>query len=82
MADIETNGNAEIFDFMRVRFDRLDEDHSAPAVSLRVCSAALDAMPGRAAFAVTRSLAKAKARYPRAQAWVQVRGGIWCFESE
>jgi hypothetical protein len=39
-------------------------------------------MPGRSAFAVTRSLAKAKARYPWAQAWVQVRGGILCFESE
>ena len=38
-------------------------------------------MPGRSAFAITRSLAKAKARYPWAQAWVQVRGGIWCFES-
>ena len=39
-------------------------------------------MPGRSAFAVTRSLAKGKARYPWAQAWVQVRGGIWCFEAE
>ena len=39
-------------------------------------------MPDRSAFAVTRSLAKAKARYPWAKAWVQVRGGIWCFESE
>jgi hypothetical protein len=39
-------------------------------------------MPGRSAFAVTRSLPKAKARYPWAKAWVQVRGGIWCFESE
>jgi hypothetical protein len=39
-------------------------------------------MPSRSAFAVTRSLAKAKARYHWAQAWVQVRGGIWCFESE
>jgi hypothetical protein len=38
-------------------------------------------MPGRSAFAVTRSLAKAKARCPWAQAWVQVAGGIWCFES-
>ena len=36
-------------------------------------------MPSRSAFAVTRSLAKA--RYPWAQAWVRVRGGIWCFES-
>jgi len=25
---------------------------------------------------------KAKARYPWAKAWIQVRGGIWCFESE
>ena len=39
-------------------------------------------MPGRSAFAVTRSLAKAMARFPWATAWVQVRGGIWCFESE
>jgi hypothetical protein len=39
-------------------------------------------MSFRSAFAVTRSLAKAKARFPWAQAWVQVRGGIWCFESE
>jgi hypothetical protein len=33
-------------------------------------------MPDRSAFAVTRSLAKAKARYPWAKAWVQVRGAI------
>jgi hypothetical protein len=39
-------------------------------------------VPSRTAFVVTRSLAKAKARYPWAKAWVQVRGGIWCFESE
>ena len=39
-------------------------------------------MPGRSAFAVTHSLTKAKQRYPWAKAWVQVRGGIWCFESE
>ena len=37
-------------------------------------------MSFRSAFAVTRSLAKAKARYPWAKAWVQVRGEIWCFE--
>jgi hypothetical protein len=35
----------------------------------------------RTAFAVTRSLERAKARYPWAKAWVQVRGRIWCFES-
>jgi hypothetical protein len=34
------------------------------------------------AFAVTHSLEKAKARYPWAKAWVQVKGGMWCFESE
>jgi hypothetical protein len=39
-------------------------------------------MAGRAEFAVTRSLAKAKARYPWAKAWVRIRGGIWCFETE
>jgi hypothetical protein len=39
-------------------------------------------MPSRSAFAVARSLTKAKARFPWAKAWVQVRGGIWCFESE
>ena len=39
-------------------------------------------MPGRTAFVVTRSLDKAKQRYPWAKAWVQARGGIWCFESE
>jgi hypothetical protein len=39
-------------------------------------------MPSRAAFAITRALKKTKQRYPWAQAWVQVRGGIWCFESE
>ena len=33
-------------------------------------------------FAVTRSLERAKARYPWARARVQVRGRIWCFESE
>jgi hypothetical protein len=36
----------------------------------------------RTAFAVTRSLERAKARYPWAKAWVQVSGGVWCFESE
>ena len=25
---------------------------------------------------------QAKARYPWAKAWVRVRGGFWCFESE
>ena len=39
-------------------------------------------MPSRAAFAITRALKKTKQRYPWAQAWVQVRGGIWRFESE
>jgi hypothetical protein len=39
-------------------------------------------MTGRSAFAVTRTLAKAEARYPWAIAWVKVQGGIWCFESE
>jgi hypothetical protein len=34
------------------------------------------------AFAVTHSLEKAKQRYPWARAWVQVKGGIWCFEDE
>jgi hypothetical protein len=38
-------------------------------------------MPGRSMFAVTRSLARAKQRYPWAKAWVQVRSGVWCFES-
>ena len=33
-------------------------------------------------LALTHSLDKAKARYPWAKAWVQVRGGFWCFESE
>jgi hypothetical protein len=36
----------------------------------------------RSALALTHSLDKAKARYPWAKAWVQVRGGVWCFESE
>src|SRR6516162_6342854 len=36
----------------------------------------------RSALALTHSLDKAKARYPWAKAWVQVRGGFWCFESE
>ena len=39
-------------------------------------------MARRLAFAVTRSLAKAKERYPWAKAWVQIRGGIWCFETK
>ena len=34
----------------------------------------------RVALTVTRSLAKAKQRW--AKAWVQVKGGIWCFEDE
>jgi|SRR5215472_232026 len=34
------------------------------------------------ALALTHLLDKAKARYPWAKAWVQVRGGTWCFESE
>ena len=36
----------------------------------------------RSALALTHSLDNAKARYPWAKAWVQVRGGFWCFESE
>ena len=36
----------------------------------------------RSALALTHSLDKAKARYPWAKGWVQVRGGFWCFESE
>jgi hypothetical protein len=36
----------------------------------------------RVSSAVTRSLEKAKARYPWARARVQVKGGIWCFETK
>jgi hypothetical protein len=36
----------------------------------------------RTALAVTRSLERAKRRYPWAQAWIQVRDRTWCFESE
>jgi hypothetical protein len=36
----------------------------------------------RSALALTHSLANSKQRYPWAKAWVQVRGGIWCFETE
>ena len=34
------------------------------------------------ALALTHSLEKARARYPWARGWVQVKGGIWCFEDE
>ena len=34
----------------------------------------------RVAFAVTHSLDWAKKRYPWATAWIQVKGGIWCYE--
>jgi hypothetical protein len=36
-------------------------------------------MGGRAAFAITHSLAVAKVRYAWATAWVQIKTGIWCF---
>jgi len=36
----------------------------------------------RVAFAVTRSLEKAKQRYPWAKSWVRIKGGIWCFEDK
>ena len=38
------------------------------------------AAQSKLACAVTRSLEKA--RYPWARAWVQVKGGIWCFETK
>ena len=40
------------------------------------------AAQSKLACAVTCSLEKAKARYPWARAWVQVKGGIWCFETK
>ena len=37
---------------------------------------------GRIQFAITQDMDKAQGRFPWAKSFVQIKSGVWCFESK